>query len=189
MCNGEAVSGAVDGLYVDRCIGARPLPDLQAGDNIIERSLPFDRRTNMEWCYLLGEFGVEVYGEYHCLTAMPDQIGFGNITEQKFPYYTGNVTYCVPFTASGRSMHLQLSHFAGAAVRVALDEEDLGMIAFSPYCLDLGTPDAGEHTLRLTLLGTRENGFGPVHLADSRETWIGQNAWLTERNAGLILIG
>lgn len=31
--------------------------------------------------------------------------------------------------------------------------------------------------LELTLLGNRQNAFGPVHLADSEERWIGPNAW------------
>ena len=31
--------------------------------------------------------------------------------------------------------------------------------------------------LTLTLYGNRRNSFGPVHLADLEERWIGPNAW------------
>ena len=40
--------------------------------------------------------------------------------------------------------------------------------------------EKGNHTLELTLLGNRENAFGPVHLADEKARWIGPNAWRSE---------
>ena len=45
--------------------------------------------------------------------------------------------------------------------------------------LALGKLAAGAHTLELTLLGNRHNGFGPIHLADPKHDWIGPNAWRT----------
>jgi hypothetical protein len=42
---------------------------------------------------------------------------------------------------------------------------------------------AGKHTLEVTLYGHRRNGFGPVHLANLKETWIGPAAWRTEGEA------
>jgi hypothetical protein len=42
---------------------------------------------------------------------------------------------------------------------------------------------AGKHTVSVTLYGHRRNGFGPVHLANLKETWIGPTAWRTEGEA------
>ena len=48
---------------------------------------------------------------------------------------------------------------------------------YPPYRLEVADVAAGEHMLNLTLLGNRQNCFGPLHLADAMEEWIGPNAW------------
>ena len=60
--NGERVSAKPDGWYVDEAIETVPLPPLHPGRNVLELRLPFGERTNTEWCYLLGDFGVRVEG-------------------------------------------------------------------------------------------------------------------------------
>ena len=77
---------------------------------------------------------------------------------------------------TGGNVTVTTPHFAGTAVRVDVDGHK-GYIAYPPYRLDLGKLSAGRHTLKLTLLGNCHNGFGPLHLADLRERWIGPNAW------------
>ena len=53
-----------------------------------------------------------------------------------------------------------------------------GYIVYAPYQLEMEAP-AGEHELQLTVLGHRENAFGPVHNADAHERWIGPDIWRT----------
>ena len=72
---------------------------------------------------------------------------------------------------------MKVPHYDGAAIRVSLDGEDKGHVVYAPYVLSLGEVEAGAHTLELTLLGNRQNAFGPLHLADEREKWIGPDAW------------
>ena len=69
---------------------------------------------------------------------------------------------------------------SGAVVRVDLDGQAVGHILYPPYQMPLGAPDAGKHELTLTLLGNRENTFGPIHRADTTNSWIGPDAWRTE---------
>ena len=40
--------------------------------------------------------------------------------------------------------------------------------------------EAGKHMLNITLYGHRRNSFGPVHLTDLKERWIGPVAWRSE---------
>ena len=68
-------------------------------------------------------------------------------------------------------------------MRIALDGKDMGVIAYPPYSMELGTPSDGDHELVITLLGNRQNCFGPVHWADTRDTWIGPDAWRSEGDA------
>ena len=63
-------------------------------------------------------------------------------------------------------------------IRVEVDSQK-GYIVYPPYSLEIKNLPAGKHTLRLTLLGNRENGFGPLHKADAQNAWIGPNAWRT----------
>ncbi len=178
-CNGIAVTAAPDGWFTDKSIGTVPIGTLKKGENTIEIILPFGRRTDVEWCYLLGNFGVEVAGEYRCLTPLREQLGFDDVVKQGLAHYGGNITYLLPITTEGGEITVTAPHFAGTAIRAALDDQ-VGYIAYPPYQLTLGTPPAGTHILKLTLLGNRQNCFGPVHLADPRYRWLGPGAWRTE---------
>lgn len=175
-CNGVAVTARPDGWYVDKSIGTVPIGALHKGENIIDVVLPFGRRTNVEWCYLLGNFGVRVFGEYREIVEAQELLGFGDVTVQGLAHYCGNITYHLDFETDGGNAVVTVPHYAGAAVRVELDGKK-NYIAYPPYQLDLGTIAAGAHKLDLTLLGNCQNGFGPLHLADLRESWIGPNAW------------
>ena len=60
--NGEAVPAGVTGWYTDKSIKTVALPPIRKGVNILEAAIPFGKRTNLEWCYLLGDFGVAASG-------------------------------------------------------------------------------------------------------------------------------
>ncbi len=180
--NGQHVSDKPDGWFVDKSIGVIALPPLNPGENIIEAALPFGRRTNVEWCYLLGDFGVELIGTRRVIVPAPKKLGFDDITRQRLPHYTGNVTYQVPVTTKGGSLRVTVPHYNGAMVRVELDGKPVGHILYPPYVLDIGKVDEGKHELGFTLLNTRENAFGPLHRTDYSNTWIGPDAWRTENS-------
>lgn len=178
--NGHAVLSTPDGWYVDKSIGTIPLGGLQKGRNAIEIELPFGRRTNVEWWYLLGDFGVRVAGEAREIVPRAQKLGFDSVTAQGLPHYGGNIAYQIPVQTRGGALRVTVPHYDGTAVRVALDGEGKGIIAYPPYTLALGNPPAGQHLLTLTLLGNRENAFGPLHRADTADPWMGPDAWRTE---------
>lgn len=180
--NGQSITATPDGYYVDKSIETVDIGDLEIGNNIIEVELPFGRRTNVEWCYLLGEFGVKIAGEHREIVALPTKLGFDDVTRQELPHYGGNIRYLIPFATEGGSVKLTIPHYNGAAVRIELDGDTKGHIAYPPYEMDLGTLKSGEHHLTVTLLGNRQNAFGPVHLADTVESWIGPDAWRSTEN-------
>ena len=178
-CNGKRITPKPDGWYTDRSIVTIPLGTLSKGENIIEVRLPFGRRTNVEWCYLLGDFGVHVQGEYRELIPAQPLLGFDDVTRQGLAHYGGNIAYKIPVTTAGGRLRITVPHYTGTAVRVEAGGQK-GYIAYPPYQLELDNLPAGEHTLKLTLLGNRQNCFGPLHRADLQESWTGPNAWRTE---------
>ena len=178
--NGAAVPAEVTGWYTDKSIKTIALPELKAGENVLEVVVPFGRRTNLEWCYILGNFGVEVSGRYACIVPAREKIAFGDFTRQGLPFYGGNVTYHIPVTTAGGELTLRSSHYRGALQKVSVDGGEAEAVIYPPYTVSLGSVPAGEHVIDLTLYGHRRNSFGPVHLADLKETWIGPGAWRSE---------
>jgi len=62
--NGTRIPADSNGWFADKSIEKVRLGRLREGENVIEVVLPFRPRTNTEWCYLPGEFGVDIAGEY-----------------------------------------------------------------------------------------------------------------------------
>ena len=181
VLNGKEVTAKPNGWFTDKSIQTVQIGDLKAGENVIEVSLPFGRRTNVEWCYLLGDFGVSVYGSYRELTAPTTMLGFDDVTRQGLAHYGGNITYHIPVTTTGGKLQVEIPHYRGAAVKIEVDDITAYSI-YPPYVTTLSNLPAGEHTLHVTLLGNRFNCFGSLHLADLTEDWLGPNAWRSTDN-------
>lgn len=164
------------GWWVDESIGTVPLPPLPAGDHVLVVSLPLSRRTNVEWCYLLGDFGVAVAGRHARIAAPPRSLAFGDWTRQGLPFYVGNVTYhcALPPSPPPGPLVLEAAHFRNPLLAVAVDGKPVGRIAFAPYRVEI--PRAGGR-VDVTAFGHRHNAFGPLHHTNERLTWIGPAAW------------
>ena len=178
--NGKTVTAKPEGWFVDKSIGTVAIGALHKGENIIEVELPFGKRTNIEWCYLLGDFGVTIQGEHRRIVAKPEMLGFDDIVRQGFAHYTGNITYNIPITAKAGKLNVTVPHYVGAGVKVELDGAE-GAILYPPYKCTLPVTE-GEHMLKVTLLGNRFNAFGHLHAGNQSERWIGPNIWRTEDN-------
>ena len=174
--NGELITAEPDGWYVDKAIKTVTIGQLQKGENIIEITLPFGRKTNVEWCYLLGDFGVQVFGEHREIVKAPELLGFGDITRQGLAHYCGNVTYYLDLETKGGEVEVTVPHYAGAAIIVEINDKK-EYIVYPPYKLKLGKIPAGNHIMKLTVLGNCHNGFGHLHWADMRYKWATPRAW------------
>ena len=168
------------GWYVDKCIGRQALPPVVPGRNTLEVTLPFGRSVNLEAMYLLGSFGVNVQGVHCGLTALPQSIAFGDITRQGFPFYGGNLTYHMAAELAPGRYTLEASQYRAALLRVRVDGEDKGALAFAPYRLSFDIAAPGTHTIDLTMFGCRINTFGQVHQADKTIEWWGPQSWRSE---------
>ncbi|MHA9741106.1 hypothetical protein [Robinsoniella peoriensis] len=189
--NGERIPDEDSGWYVDACIRKRILGRIKKGENQLVMEIAFQAKTNVEWCYLLGDFGVQVSGRNKKLINIPREICYGNFVNQGFPFYAGNMDYEVPVYCKSGRLYLEISHYRGALISVDLVPPGVntplyskrgGIIALAPYVLDLGEVKEGWHRLTLRLYGNRINAFGAVHNADAKEEWYGPNLWRTSGN-------
>ena len=178
--NGEKLNKEFNGWYVDKCIKKVKLPTLNPGKIEIEIEIPFFLRSRTEWCYVLGDFGVNVTGKFVTAVDRAKKLAFGDAVNQTLPFYTGNIIYHTGYTEVKTAKRtLQISDFGGALARVAVDGKDIGVVAISPYCIDLGEMEKGWHNIDITVFGTRFNNFGPVHNNFKNYTDWGPDSWQT----------
>jgi hypothetical protein len=175
--DGQAVARNVTGWYVDESIKTIALPPIAAGEHELVLTIPFTRKTNVEACYLLGDFGVVVNGRTARATAPVRELSFGDWTHQGLPFYGGNVTYHCTIAGDGSVMQVECAKFKNPLLSVDLDGRPAGKIVFAPFQLDLGVAAPGEHRIDITAFGNRVNTFGPLHNANEKLTWIGPGAW------------
>lgn len=179
--NGKNVSNNPVGWYVDKSIKTVVLPAIECGVNELILKIPFGKRTNTEWCYILGDFSVKTEGVISTIIPDRNKIGFSSLTTQGMPFYGGNIVYKTKIHTPKCSAVVSANYYRGALVKVKVDGEEKGIIAFSPYRLKINNLDEGEHTIEFILFGTRVNTFGGVHNI-SRPKWTGPNYWRSTDN-------
>lgn len=177
LWNGEAVSNRTDGWYVDQDIQTLPIPSVKVGENILELKILYEKKETVEWCYLLGDFGVEVHGREKRLIKQAGRLSFGSIVTQGLPFYSGAVTYHIPFSMTDTgTLSVCIPNYHAALLKCSIDDAPECPIAFSPYEMRTEVTK-GDHMLHLTAYINRTNGFGPVHNADPNLTWFSPEAW------------
>jgi len=177
--NGKEVTALADGYYVDRAIQTVPLAGVKNGCNELVLEIPFEKRTNVENCFLLGEFGVDVRGRDVCVVAFPEALPFGDIRFMGLPFYGGNVDYVCKFYSKGGMAELHATYFRCPLLSVKIDGRRIGPIAYAPYTVDLGELAEGWHEITITAYGNRVNTFGALHNCNEAVTWHGPDSWRT----------
>jgi len=173
----EALPARPEGWWVDPDLRTLPLPGLAPGDHTLEVETSFGPRHELEWMYLLGEFDVDLQGETSRLGAPTSERHFGDITRQGLPFYSGNLTYQIPFDWPGGPARLILPLYKAPLVTARLDGKDVGHLAFEPHHLHLGDPSPGSHNLELVLWNSRENSHGPLHNVDPDHVMEVPHSW------------
>ncbi|MCX7915191.1 MAG: hypothetical protein N3A53_02670, partial [Verrucomicrobiae bacterium] len=200
---GSVVPSTPTGWWVDESIQTVRLPTLRRGRHTLVLTLPYTRHSGLEWCYLLGDFGVALAGRHARIIPPVRQLVFGDWVSQGLPFYTGNVTYHASLVGNGRRLALQFHWPRGLHVQlvdlieqlwanalpqtrvplvgVQLDGKPVGHVAFAPFRIDLGRVTKGRHQLDLTCYGHRYNAFGAVHNLNHEHLWAeaAPDAWRT----------
>lgn len=177
--NGRTVNNQIDGWYVDKAIQTILLPKIEKGENLLEVDVPIGNRTMVEWMYLLGDFGVEVFGKNAKIVAKCERLAFGDLTVQGLPFYTGNVTYHIPIETKSGTLNIRSGFYIGAMQEAQLDNKETVAMIYPPYRASFGHVEAGRHQIHLTFYGTRQNGFGALHLVDEKRPFFNPSSWRT----------
>lgn len=176
----QAVKKWDEGWYVDRRIRTVSLGDLKKGDNELRIVLDFQEKTNLEPICLLGDFGVRVFGRSAVVTEPVKELEFGDWTVQGLPFYGGNVTYHVDGVSRGTVGELEISRFASPLIRVEVNGNAQGTLAFSPYRLNNIPLKKGKNRIDITAYGNRINTFGALHNCDVTDNKAAPDYWRTK---------
>lgn len=149
-------------------------PVFKDGGEVTE--LLWDKGNTVEWCYLLGDFGVRIEGRAGVVTAPVRALSFGNIVPQGLPFYGGNITYHLPVSIGANGAVVHIPHYRGALVAVEKDGKRLGETTFAPYDLEVGQADS----IDLVLFGNRVNTFGAVHMVGEDDRFLNPGSWRTQ---------
>ncbi len=178
MVDGRRVSTRARGWWVDEAIERVRLPAFDVGEHEIVLARDFTRKTELEWNYLLGDFGVRLAGRHATITEPVRSLAFGDWSSQGLPFYTGNVTY--HFTLDERdgvATDVDFTGFKGALLSVVADDGPPRPVAFAPFRYELPLRRKNKTRLDVTVFGHRHNAFGPLHHTDHNLRWLGPDAW------------
>lgn len=180
--NGTDVPIDITGYFVDRAIKTIAMPTIPRGSSELIVEQPFGQRTATEWCYLLGSFGVRVKGMQKTIIELPQMLGFGSITDQGLPFYSGKLTYEFDFSidTDGNGAEIRLQQYRAALYEVSVDGDEPTIGAFAPYAVTRDHLSAGKHTVSATLYINRTNAFSHLHCADPTLSYPGPAAWRTD---------
>ena len=178
--NGETVSFRDLGFYTDSAIRKTALPPIRKGKNELILTMPFGEKTDVECCYILGDFGVSVIGQKAKITALPDTLAFDELTKQGLPFYGGSVRYRIPLKCDWEGDRwLKIPHYRAAVLAVYVDGERKSTVAYPPYLASLGHLTSGAHEVTVEAFISRRNCFGNIHCADEKRKRCGHDSWRT----------
>ncbi|MDR2485900.1 MAG: hypothetical protein LBD55_10980, partial [Treponema sp.] len=86
--------------------------------------------------------------------------------------------YHLEAESTGGGFALTASCYRGHLLKVKVDGLDRGVIAYSPYRLEVPDLPNGTHRIELVFFGSRINTFGQLH-NNTRDNgfWWGPNSW------------
>ena len=179
-------------FWIDDCFKRMRIPRayLKPGYNVVSYTVDFMRTTNLEALYLIGDFGVRLEGHTRALTTLPEAIGNENLDAYHLPFYTGEVTYLLTpekyaglhVNGAGRVL-LSPTAFTGALVKVSVEGEEEQLLLWDPYTADVTEAVRAGKTIGVTVVGTRRNVFGPLHLVPAIHGAYGPGHFVTEGSA------
>ncbi len=174
-----------DDFYIDNCLKKMPVPEgaLKIGVNTVTVRVAFMRTTNIESLYLIGKFGVKIDGHKRTLTSLPDKVGTSDLINYSMPFYTGCLTYKLSAgtfrkPAGNERIILKADKFKGGLVRVEFDGKKQAL-AWEPYEADVTEAVKNGSEIRVVLVGTRRNLFGPLHLVPAIHGAYGPGHFVT----------
>jgi hypothetical protein len=169
---------------------------LRTGTNTIVMSGTFNRDSELESIYLVGDFGISSpvgmyeggengmsfyrYAADFRLNQLPKQVREGNLAGQGLPFFAGRLKLAQTVHLDGElaGARLAFGEFWSAVVRVTVNGMEAGVTAWPPYEVELGEQmKPGSNRIEIELASTLRNLLGPHHLRGGDPVGVGPDAF------------
>jgi hypothetical protein len=188
--NGNTISNHLEhGWWVDKSLKVLQFDNsiLKVGQNEITLHTKYTENfSGLEIIYLLGHFGVQHDNKRTEICSLPITLKLGDWVKQKLPFYSGHVNYLCETNISKKNQErvfLRIPDFNGTAVKVFVNDNNAGTIAWNPKEIDITNFLNGSKTnIRIQVLGHRRNSHGPFHGGKQWFEWTGPSQFLHKDN-------
>ena len=184
--NGFRIDPDTDvGWWTDPCLRRLPIDPscLRAGENQIVLEIEYTEDDGLESIFLLGDFGVKLRKNGAAIGDGVRMLTLGDWTRQGLPFYSASVSYLTEFTGGklkNKRTFLRIPKWRGTCVRIVVNGEDAGIVAWQPHELDITEfLKSGKNDLRVEVISSRRNAFGPLHQAEPESDWTGPDQFVT----------
>lgn len=182
--NGKRVDGWGASIWDPSFRSARISDFLVAGLNTVELHGTVGLEPEFEPIYLVGDFGV-VVEESGSLKMVEEKqlVNVQDLCSEGLPFYAGSVELSKSFEVpeSPRRAVLKFEDLNASLAEVHVNGVKVGLVFLPPYEIDVTSfVKTGRNEVKVVLVGTLRNLFGPLHYMGGDPMWIGPEAFRDE---------
>lgn len=176
------ISNEPHGWYLDKSFDKIELPLLLPGRHEIELSCRYENRMELEDCYIIGNFGVDLLTK--AIIAEPDRLHFGDWCLQGYPNYPGGMIYKEKVELhikDGQRVYIDLSEYRATTVAIWVN----GRIAAHIPWRAADNADIteflhdGVNEIGIEMMGSPRNMMGPLHQKSGKRPWTDSRSFRT----------
>lgn len=185
ILNGSTVEATAEGWFLDRSINTILLPQLKSGRNTLTVICSYMNDMEIEDCYLLGDFGVDVDRR---IVQEHDTLRFGDWCLQGYLHYCGSIVYHLEYNhliseEEGDAVILELGKYKAVTVDIRVNGQHAGHIPWAAAKqLDISNFIVqGINKIDIEVVGSPRNMLGPLHQSGTHYNW---KEWWDYRRMG-----
>jgi len=159
---------------------------VKRGRNTIETAGKTDFETEIESCYIAGDFRVENLGDMSfALIEEPESLKSGNLVYQGYPFFAGAISLIqkveIP-KAKGRAV-LEIDGLNTVVATVLVNGKEAGHIFIKPHKVEITDfLKEGKNTIEIQLTNSLRNLLGPHHHKAGEPVFVGPETFSDELN-------
>ncbi len=185
--NGAEVPSADSGFWVDKSLRRIDISrHVRRGRNVVRLRGVVDFETEIESCYVVGDFAVRSEGDVRfVITEEPGAVRCEDLVHQGYPFFAGTVSLAQEFELSGgfKRVVLEFEGLSCIVAEVLVNGELAGHVFLRPHAIDITERvREGRNELEVRLVTSLRNLLGPHHHRAGELFSVGPGSFMDEAN-------
>lgn len=167
--DGKSIDNKSFGYLFDKEFKTVNLPTITEGRHKITLKCKYKNSTELENCYLAGNFGVTAD---RCLCELPKHVSLGDITQQGFLHYGGDFDYMFECDISDLSndIYIDIGAFKGACAYVKINQAEINVPWKANSVINITKNlRIGKNEIIVGISASLRNLLGPLHITNKPE--------------------